>query len=138
SELNVARKLNIYSRNGLVAGIVLLSVIALLFINRLKIIHAQKQKAMAQERALVEKELAAATFQLQDFTRNLEEKNALIEQFCATPPNLSGGEEVLCEPSAVDFPTPPSPFGEGWDGGLGSETSLGDESNPLIFKYTIP
>jgi hypothetical protein len=81
SEFASQRALNNYVRNSLIAGIALLAVIALLFINRLKIIHRQKQQAAATEQARIELELETASMQLKDFTRHLEEKNALIEQF---------------------------------------------------------
>jgi len=60
-------------RNALTTIIVLSCAIAILFINRKRLQSRQKSR-------LAEAELAAATTRLNEFTRNIKEKNELIEQ----------------------------------------------------------
>lgn len=60
-------------RNALTAIVVLLSAIAILIINRKRLQSHQKSR-------LAEAELAIATTRLNEFTRNIKEKNELIEQ----------------------------------------------------------
>jgi DNA-binding CsgD family transcriptional regulator len=89
------RSVNNTIRNSLMAFILLLSVIAILFINRQKLRHRQKQQQLEAEKRLAESarqlaenekfiaesDLLNATVQLKDFTRTMRDKNELIEKF---------------------------------------------------------
>lgn len=67
-------------RNSAIALILLSGVISLLLINRQKLKHQQKAK-IAEAEAKRKEELAMQ--QLADFTRSIQEKNDLLEQFTA-------------------------------------------------------
>lgn len=89
------RSVNNVIRNSLMALILLLSVIAILFINRQRLKYNRRQdqleaeKKLAEsarqlaenEKFLAESELLNATVQLKDFTRTMKDKNELIEKF---------------------------------------------------------
>ena len=83
-----AKEINIIIRNSLIIGIVLFTLIAVLFINRLRLKYNQKQEKLESEKLLAEaakdlaeNELTHAGKQLSDFTRSIHEKNELIEKF---------------------------------------------------------
>lgn len=67
-------------RNSAIALVLLAGIISLLLINRQKLKHKQKTD-MAEAEARRREELAAQ--QLADFTRSIQEKNILLEQFAA-------------------------------------------------------
>ncbi len=67
-------------RNFFIAGIVLLTIIALLYVNRLRLKLRHKEQLAAERQKNAEAEIAAAKEQLQLFTQNLIEKTNLIEQ----------------------------------------------------------
>jgi len=67
-------------RNSAIVLVLLVGVISLQLINRQKLKHEQKTK-MADAEARRKEELAAQ--QLTDFTRSIQEKNVLLEQFSA-------------------------------------------------------
>lgn len=67
-------------RNSAIVLVLLVGVISLQLINRQKLKHQQKAK-MADADARRKEELAA--LQLADFTRSIQEKNVLLEQFSA-------------------------------------------------------
>lgn len=83
NRLAADEKLQETLRNSLLVGIVLLVIIALLVINRQRLVHKQKQQKLEQEKTNVETELDLATRKLSDFTTHIREKNKLIEQFTA-------------------------------------------------------
>jgi tetratricopeptide (TPR) repeat protein len=62
-----------FARNGLLGGVLLLFVIALLIINRQRLKHKIKQDHYLSEKKLAQQELSG-------FTQRLQEKNALIEK----------------------------------------------------------
>lgn len=75
------RRLARQTRNGLLAGILLLAVIALLIIRQQQVRHRYRQQEAERRRQAAEAELAEAGRQLDHFTAALHEKNRLIEQF---------------------------------------------------------
>jgi tetratricopeptide (TPR) repeat protein len=79
-KLNAEKKLLSFTRNGLLIGIVLLFIITGLIINRQRLKHHLKQAAMLAKKVQAEHDLKAATQELENFTRHLQEKNLLIEQ----------------------------------------------------------
>jgi DNA-binding CsgD family transcriptional regulator len=81
SELNATVQKNKYLRNVLVTVIILVMIIALLLLGRLRIKHQQKQKKLEDEQRNMQRELEIAASQLIVYTRHIEEKNELIEQF---------------------------------------------------------
>lgn len=67
-------------RNSAIGLVLLAGIISLLLINRQKLKHKQKSE-MAEAEARRKEELASQ--QLADFTRSIQEKNDLLEQFSA-------------------------------------------------------
>ena len=67
-------------RNFLIAGILLLSVIAVLILNRQRLQSKYRQQLALQQKAVAEAETAAAKDQLTSFTQNVIEKSSLIEK----------------------------------------------------------
>ena len=78
--LGAEKKLLSFTRNGLLIGIVLLFIITGLLLNRQRLKHHIKQVAMLAKKVQAEHDLKAATQELENFTRHLQEKNMLIEQ----------------------------------------------------------
>lgn len=66
-------------RNFLIAAILLLSVIALLVLNRQRLQSKYRQQLALQQKSIAEAETTAAKEQLDLFTQNVIEKTALIE-----------------------------------------------------------
>lgn len=64
-------------RNAIIAGIILMGIIGVLFINRQRI----RRKQLQAEKNVAEAKLQASKNQLADYTKNLQDKNELIEQF---------------------------------------------------------
>ncbi len=81
--LEAQEKLQTTLRNSLIGGIFLLIIIALLVINRQRMVHRQKQEKLEKEKHSIESELEIASRQLSNFTDHIREKNKLIEQFTA-------------------------------------------------------
>ncbi|HSI91338.1 MAG TPA: hypothetical protein VK927_09495, partial [Adhaeribacter sp.] len=82
-QLETEDKLQKLQRNGLLGGIILLTIIALLVINRQRLVHRQKQEKLEKEKNTIESELELASRKLNDFTDHIREKNKLIEKFSA-------------------------------------------------------
>jgi DNA-directed RNA polymerase specialized sigma24 family protein len=78
--LSAEKKLLSFTRNGLLIGIVLLLIITGLIINRQRLKYHLKQVAMLAKKVQAEHDLKAATQELENFTKHLQEKNLLIEQ----------------------------------------------------------
>jgi tetratricopeptide (TPR) repeat protein len=78
--LGAEKKLLSFTRNGLLIGIVLLFIITGLIINRQRLKHHLKQVAILAKKVQAEQDLKAATQELENFTKHLQEKNLLIEQ----------------------------------------------------------
>ena len=89
-QLEAQEKVEVIRRNSLLAGIVLLSFIALLIINRQRILYKQKQEKLEQEKDQIASELDVASRQLSDFTNHIREKNKLIEQFSSQIEKVKG------------------------------------------------
>lgn len=73
-ELDHQQRQQLLLRNSLLAGLVLLALIALLWVNR-QLLKRRKEKELAQQ------QLAFAKQELINYTRQLKEKNDLLEQF---------------------------------------------------------
>lgn len=78
--LTVEKELISTVRNALVLGLILLSIIAYLVINRQRLKHKNKQQKLLLDKELYEANLENAKQQLDNFTKRLQEKNALIEK----------------------------------------------------------
>lgn len=65
-------------RNGLLLLVFMAGLIGLLLVNRQKLKNAQKLKLVEAEKTKVQE---LATLQLEEFTKNIHEKNELIERF---------------------------------------------------------
>lgn len=72
----IAKEQHQQMRNGIIIGMLLLTIISVLFINRQSI----KRKQLEAEKESAEVKLAKSKQQLNDFTRHLQEKNTLIEE----------------------------------------------------------
>jgi hypothetical protein len=78
--LNKEKQAEELKRNFVIAAIVLISVIALLYVNRLTLKFRHKEQLASEQQKRADAEIAAAQEQLQLFTQNLVEKTSLIEQ----------------------------------------------------------
>ncbi|HSI90950.1 MAG TPA: hypothetical protein VK927_07515, partial [Adhaeribacter sp.] len=74
------RQKEITNRNLALAGVILLAIIAILYINNKRVKTLHQQQLIIEKNKQAEREIAAAKEQLQTFTHNLVEKTALIEQ----------------------------------------------------------
>jgi DNA-binding CsgD family transcriptional regulator/cell division protein FtsB len=90
-------------RNSIIGIVFLLMIVALLLYNRQRLRHAYHEQILGQERRKAEQELAIAQHQLDDFTQNLKDKNALIEKFSADLQKLQerSAGEFTPEQSAI-------------------------------------
>jgi DNA-directed RNA polymerase specialized sigma24 family protein len=68
-------------RGGIIAFLFLACIIALLLFNREKLRYKLKSQQLEQEKYEAENALAIASHQLKDYTKSLQQKAALIEQF---------------------------------------------------------
>lgn len=90
-------KLQVLIRDSLVIGILLISVIGVLFINRQRL----HQKKLEAEKKNAESELTSATTQLDDFRRSIQEKNQLIEHFAEEIQKLKKDGEQEADPELL-------------------------------------
>lgn len=67
-------------RNGAILLILMSGVLSVMFINRQKLKHRNKMIAVEAEKEKIEQ---LSRYQLEDFTKSIQEKNNLIEQFAA-------------------------------------------------------
>lgn len=72
------RRLVLYA---LIIALILISIIVILVINRKRLVLKQQESQLQEEKRQISFELAIAENQLAGFTKNLREKNRLIEQF---------------------------------------------------------
>ena len=79
-KLNKEKRTQILLRNVIIAGIVLLSLLALLILNRNWLKTKVKMERIEKEKTLMEQEIASAQTQLKMFTENIIEKASLIEK----------------------------------------------------------
>ena len=79
-KLNKEKRTQILLRNVIIAGIVLLSLLALLILNRNWLKTKVKMERIEKEKTLMEQEIASAQTQLKMFTENIIEKTSLIEK----------------------------------------------------------
>jgi DNA-binding CsgD family transcriptional regulator len=68
-------------RNFIIGGLFGIMLLGLLYYNRQRIRHLYKQEQLLNEKLVAEEELHIASVQLDDFTKSLKTKNALIEKF---------------------------------------------------------
>jgi tetratricopeptide (TPR) repeat protein len=68
------------NRNLAIAGILLLAIFAILYLNHLRVKTLHQNQMILEKNKQAEMEMAAAKEQLETFTQNLVEKTALIEQ----------------------------------------------------------
>jgi len=74
------RKFALLLRDGLIVFFCLTGLIAFLFINRLRMNYNRRQQQLETENVKAQKDLEIAGLQLADFTKNLAEKNKLVER----------------------------------------------------------
>jgi DNA-binding CsgD family transcriptional regulator len=79
-QLTSEKKLAVFTRNALLAGLAMLGLIAALVVNRQRLRNAMRQQSLRAAQALAEQAMRNATGQLAEYTRHLQEKNALIER----------------------------------------------------------
>lgn len=94
-KLEAQEKLQKTLRNSLIVGILLLVIIALLVINRQRLVHQQKQQKLQNEKNSIASELEIASRQLNDFTNHIREKNKLIEKYSA---EIEKQKDLVAEP----------------------------------------
>jgi DNA-binding CsgD family transcriptional regulator len=80
-KLSDQKKLQVLIRNGLILGVILLGSLALLLINRQNLLNKRKREKLQAEKQLLDAELLSAAEQLKMFTKSIQEKNALIDEF---------------------------------------------------------
>lgn len=78
--LESERQLAIYTRNSLLGGVALLSIIAFLGISRQRLRSRERHRKLIQEREHAEEELRSAGEKLSSYSQHLDDKNALIER----------------------------------------------------------
>jgi DNA-binding CsgD family transcriptional regulator/tetratricopeptide (TPR) repeat protein len=78
--LNKEKQAERLKRNFVIAAILFISIIALFYVNRLRLKFRHKEQMAAEQQKTANAEIAAAREQLQLFTQNLVEKTNLIEQ----------------------------------------------------------
>jgi len=83
-------RLHVWQRNGLMAAIALVAIIALLIIYQLRLRHRFRQEQLQGEQRKAEQELADAERRLRAFTRSLHEKNELLERLRGERTTTSG------------------------------------------------
>ena len=79
-KLNKEKRTQIVIRNFIIAGIVLLSFLVLLILNRNRLKTKMKMQGIEKEKKLMEQEVASAQTQLKMFTENIIEKTNLVEK----------------------------------------------------------
>lgn len=78
--LNRQKQAEELKRNFFIAAIILVSIIALLYVNRLRLKLRYKEQLAVEQQKTADAEIAAAHEQLHLFTQNIVEKTTLIEQ----------------------------------------------------------
>ncbi len=78
--LNKEKKEQLFLRNMLIIGIVVLFLIVLLVINRKRLKEKMRSEKVEQEKQLMEQEISSAKEQMEMFTQNMIEKTNLIEK----------------------------------------------------------
>jgi len=79
-DLNKEKQAAELKRNFFIAAIILVTIIAILYVNRLRLKLRHKEQLAAEQQKTANAEIAAAQEQLQLFTQNIVEKTNLIEQ----------------------------------------------------------
>lgn len=95
--LNRKKKAELMLRNIIIAGIVLVSLFAILIVNRKRLKAKLEKEKAEQEKILMEQEVAAAKDQLQMFTTNIIEKTNLIEKL----ESQAKGKQASSEQQAI-------------------------------------
>lgn len=78
--LTLEKELITTTRNTLIVILILISIITYLIINRQRLVHHANKAVLTADKKLTESKLQNATEQLDNYTRRLQEKNALIER----------------------------------------------------------
>jgi len=89
-QLNNQKKMEILVRNGLVVLILLLTVIAIMLINRQRL----RQKKLEAEKKNAESELVAASMLIDNFRQSVQEKNNIIEHVTNELERMKTGDET--------------------------------------------
>jgi len=79
-KLNKEKRTQIVLRNIIIAGVVLLSLLLVLMLNRNTLKTKMKMERIEKQKKLMEQEMASAQTQLKMFTENIIEKTNLIEK----------------------------------------------------------
>jgi len=79
-KLNKEKQTQIVFRNFIIAGIILLSLLILLMLNRSRLKAKMNTERIEKEKTLMEQEIASAQTQLKMFTENIIEKTNLVEK----------------------------------------------------------
>ncbi len=80
ADREITERINRYTRNSLIAGILLLGIISAWFIITQRKKYTRKQKQVQAEKEQIARDLQFATEELTRFARSLEEKNGIIEK----------------------------------------------------------
>ncbi|HKO80641.1 MAG TPA: tetratricopeptide repeat protein [Chitinophagaceae bacterium] len=91
--LNKEKKSQLLLRNILVAGLIVLFLIALLIVNRQRLKEKIKTEKSEQEKLRMEQEIASAKEQMKMFTDNIIEKTSLIEKLEAQAKDKAASSE---------------------------------------------
>jgi tetratricopeptide (TPR) repeat protein len=93
------KKEQLVQRNIFISGILLLSVIALLIVNRQRLRSILKTEKLMKEKEKMEQEISSAREQLNMFTENIIEKTSLIEKLEAKVVNnhLDSGQQMIID-----------------------------------------
>lgn len=127
-KLQLDKKSQINQRNFAIAGIIFLSVLGIMLINRQRQKHNQKQALLEQEKKHIELEIASAQAQLSMFTQSVQEKSKLIErleQQMSENQSSAVQQELLNEISEITILTE-----EDWD----RFKKLFEKIYPLFFE----
>ena len=78
--LQLEKKAQMQQRNFIIIGILLLSFISILLINRQRLKFKHRQESLEQQNKMIEQEIAAAKKQMAMFTHSIIEKTTAIEK----------------------------------------------------------
>lgn len=127
-KLQLEKKSQKNQRNFAIAGIIILSMLGIMLINRQRQKHNQKQALLEQEKKHIELEIASAQAQLSMFTQSIQEKSNLIErleQQMSENQSSALQQEMLNELSEITILTD-----EDWD----KFKKLFEKIYPMLFE----
>lgn len=127
-------RLNVFLRNTFLAGIAVVWIIAFLVINRQRLASKFRHEQLQAEKQKAESSLKNANEMLNTFTRNMYEKNELIERFNAEIEQLRqlpGASKMYRDkPTIIELQSSAILSGEQWD----HFSSLFEKANPGYMK----